>query len=83
VFGALSFIVKSELQFRDRFWGKEGHILTMPKLGTNPRGVEFSKEAISSMMADKRTLRIGINWVKPDLPAKSVYQRWIDMWKET
>ena len=57
--------------------------LKMPKLGTNPRGVEFSKEAISSMLSDKRTLRIEIDWVKPDLPVKSIYQRWIDVWKGT
>lgn len=61
--------------------GREKY-LKLPKLGTNPRGVEFSKEAISSMIDDKRTHKIEINWVKLDLPAKSVYQRWIDAWKE-
>ena len=33
VFDALSFIAIYKLQSRDRFCGKEGHILTMSKLG--------------------------------------------------
>lgn len=62
--------------------GKERY-LNLPKPGTNPRGVDFSKEAINSMLGDKRTLRIVVDWVKPELSSQSIYQRWIDYWKES
>ncbi len=57
--------------------------LKMPKLGTNPRGVEFSREAVSKMLKDKRTFKIQIDWARSDLPIKSIYERWIDFWKES
>lgn len=62
--------------------GKEKY-LKMPKLGTNPRGVEFSKEAITKILNDKRTLRVEIDWIKEELQMKNVYQRWVDYWKES
>ena len=55
--------------------------LKMPKAGTNPRGVEFSKEAIKEMLKSKSTLKIKINWVKQDIPY-NVYKRWVDLWAE-
>jgi len=53
----------------------------MPKAGTNPRGVEFSKESIQKMLQHHKTLKIKINWIKQDIPY-NVYKRWIDFWKE-
>lgn len=55
--------------------------LDMPKAGTNPRGVEFSKETVERMLHNKKTLRIMINWVKSDVKY-DVYKRWVDMWNE-
>ncbi|MBS3091323.1 ThaI family type II restriction endonuclease [Candidatus Pacearchaeota archaeon] len=60
--------------------GKEKY-LKMPKAGTNPRGVEFSKESIQKMLQHHKTLKIKINWIKQDIPY-NVYKRWIDFWKE-
>jgi len=60
--------------------GKEKY-LKMPKAGTNPRGVEFSKEAIQKMLQHPKTLKMKINWIKQDIPY-NVYKRWIDFWKE-
>ena len=59
--------------------GKE--YLKMPKADTNPRGIEFSKEAINKMLNNKETRRIKINW-KGEKHNYNVYQRWIDYWKE-
>jgi hypothetical protein len=59
---------------RDRYFD-------MPKAGTNPRGVEFSKEAVQKMLQNQKTLKMKINWIKEDLPY-NVYQRWVDFWKE-
>lgn len=58
--------------------GKEKY-LKLPKEGTNPRGVEFSKEAINLMIENSETLRIKIKWDKEDLKY-DVYKRWIDYW---
>jgi len=55
--------------------------LKMPKAGTNPRGIEFSKEAIQRMLQHSKTLKIKINWVKQDIPY-NIYKRWVDLWKE-
>ncbi len=60
--------------------GKDKY-LKMPKAGTNPRGVEFSKEAIEMMLSNQKTLRIKINWAKKDIKY-NVYERWIDLWRE-
>lgn len=55
--------------------------LNMPKAGTNPRGVEFSREAVERMLSHKNTLKIPIRWVKDDIKY-DVYKRWVDMWNE-
>lgn len=59
---------------RDRY-------LNMPKAGTNPRGVEFSREAVERMLSHKNTLKIPICWLKDDVKY-DVYKRWVDMWNE-
>ena len=55
--------------------------IKLPKPGTNPRGVEISKEALSSLVEDKDAKVIEINWQKTDIEYKP-YQRWIDYWRE-
>ena len=60
--------------------GGEGYI-KLPKPGTNPRGVELSKEAMSEMINDNRTNVIDINWKKADIDFNP-YQKWVDYWSE-
>lgn len=60
--------------------GRVGY-LKMPKAGTNPRGVEFSKEAIGQMLSHKITLRIAIIWRK-GVSDYNTYKRWVDYWAE-
>src|SRR3989344_7730653 len=60
--------------------GKDKY-LKMPKAGTNPRGVEFRKEAIEMLLSNQKTLRIKVNWTKKDIEY-NVYKRWIDLWRE-
>jgi hypothetical protein len=55
--------------------------LKMPKAGTNPRGVEFTKEAIKKMIEHNKTLKISINWIKEDIKY-DIYKRWVDLWDE-
>ena len=60
--------------------GKERYI-KLPKPGTNPRGVEISKEALSSLIKDDRTKSIDIYWQKTKIDYNP-YKRWLDYWKE-
>ena len=60
--------------------GTEKYI-KLPKPGTNPRGVEISKEALSRLVGDKETKVIEMSWQKSDIEYKP-YQRWVDYWSE-
>lgn len=60
--------------------GKERY-LKLPKVGTNPRGVEISREALLMLLQDKDTRCIEIVW--QHTPIKyDPYKRWVDYWKE-
>ncbi len=55
--------------------------IKLPKPRTNPRGVEYSKEALSRLMKDAETKLIEINWEKAEVEFNP-YKRWVDYWKE-
>lgn len=54
---------------------------SLPKQGTNPRGVEFSKEAMARLSVHPDVKRITINWIRPTEKFNQ-YQRWLDYWIE-
>jgi len=60
--------------------GKQEYI-KLPKPGTNPRGVEITKEALSSMAKDSGSKSISINWQRTKIEFNS-YKRWVDLWRE-
>lgn len=60
--------------------GRENYI-KLPKPGTNPRGVEITKEALTALVFDDIAKNIEINWQKPKIDYNQ-YKRWIDYWKE-
>ena len=60
--------------------GREGYI-KLPKPGTNPRGAEFTKEALSRLAKDQETRVIKIEWNKQEIDY-SPYKRWVDYWSE-
>lgn len=60
--------------------GKENYI-KLPKPGTNPRGVEITKKALSSLVEDVMSRRIIINWQRTEIEFNS-YKRWVDLWRE-
>ena len=55
--------------------------MKLPKTGTNPRGVEFTKEAIETMLTDKETLKIDVDW-KKEILEYDTYKKWVEYWKE-
>lgn len=60
--------------------GREKYI-KLPKPGTNPRGVEISKEALETLAKDKESKSLEINWQKAEIEYNP-YKRWVDYWRE-
>jgi len=60
--------------------GKRRYIVP-PKQGTNPRGVEISREALEASINDSRSKTIPIHWIKVET-TYNPYDRWIEYWEE-
>ncbi len=60
--------------------GRDNYI-KLPKPGTNPRGVEITKEALTNLIKDIESRSISINWQKTRIEFNS-YKRWVDLWRE-
>jgi hypothetical protein len=60
--------------------GRENYI-QLPKPGTNPRGAEITKEALSTLVRDKDAKSIAIPWKKTTIKFNP-YKRWVDYWQE-
>jgi len=60
--------------------GRHNYI-KLPKPGTNPRGVEITKEALSSLVGEGVSRSISINWQRTKIAFNS-YKRWVDLWRE-
>jgi len=78
--GGFYFIpIKAQKRLFDKI-GKERYI-KLPKPGTNPRGVEIRKEALSELGKDEVSNVIKISWQKIKVDYNP-YKRWVDYWKE-
>lgn len=60
--------------------GKNSYI-KLPKPGTNPRGVEITKEALTLLVGDSDTKSIEILWNRSGMDYNP-YKRWLDYWRE-
>lgn len=60
--------------------GKDRY-LKLPKVGTNPRGVEISKEGLEMLLQDKESKCIQVVWRHLNIEYNP-YKRWVDYWKE-
>ena len=60
--------------------GREGYI-KLPIPGTNPRGVEITKEALSQLVQDRETKVIEVGWQRSEIDYHP-YKRWVDYWRE-
>lgn len=79
--GTFSYIPLEVQQRIFRAMGRERYF-KLPKPGTNPRGVEISKDALLKLLKDKDTKKIEIFWQRSVIEYKP-YQRWVDYWKES
>jgi len=71
--------LKAQKRLFDRI-GRERYII-LPKPGTNPREVEITKEALSSLVEDEMSKVIEISWQKTRIDYNP-YKRWVDYWRE-
>lgn len=55
--------------------------LKLPKLGTNPRGVEITKKALELLTMDKETMSIDIIWERRNVKY-NIYDHWVELWKK-
>jgi hypothetical protein len=55
--------------------------IKLPVQGTNPRGAEFTAEALSTLAAHNNTIAIPIDWQKSNINFNP-YKRWVDLWSE-
>jgi len=71
------------LEVQKRIFEKIGrqNYIKLPKPGTNPRGVEITKEALLNLIKDSDSKRIEIYWQRTEIKFNS-YKKWIDLWKE-
>ncbi len=60
--------------------GKDKYI-KLPKPGTNPRGAEITKEALSMLVEEETSRFLEIYWQRPQIEYNP-YKRWIDYWRE-
>ena len=60
--------------------GKDRYI-KLPKVGTNPRGVEISQEALLTLVKDNESKAIVVNWKRTRIEFNS-FKRWVDLWRE-
>jgi len=60
--------------------GRKNYI-RLPRPGTNPRGVEFTKEALSNLVEDSESRSILINWQRTKIEFNP-YKRWVDLWRK-
>jgi len=71
------------LEAQERLFGKIGRekYIKLPKPGTNPRGVEITKEALSNLVEDEMSKVIELTWQKTKVDYNP-YKKWVDYWEE-
>jgi len=60
--------------------GKKNYI-KLPKRGTNPRGVEITQEALSTLVKDNQSKALEIVWQRTEIDFNP-YKKWVDYWKD-
>ena len=77
----LFYIPQSVQEYTQTRLGSEGYV-KRHRLGTNPRGVEYSREAMHMMLNHQDTMSMKIKWERPT-DTFNVYERWDSYWATT
>ena len=78
--GGFYYIPLEAQERRFKEMGRERYI-KLPTPGTNPRGVEITKEALSQLVRNEETKVIEIEWQRSEIDYHP-YKRWVDYWRE-
>lgn len=76
------YLISKEIQQEILAQYGKGFYFKLPKLGTNPRGVEITNQAINKLVEHSNTKKIEIDWTRADSVQYSSYDRWVEKWKE-
>lgn len=79
--GAMYLLSKEGQQEILAQYGKEFYF-KLPKLGTNPRGVEITNQAINKLVEHSTTKKVEIDWNRDESIEYNSYDRWVEKWKE-
>lgn len=60
--------------------GRQRYI-KLPKVGTNPRGVEISLEALNILSDHPQSLKIPVRWYRKKVDYNP-YERWLELWQK-
>ncbi|MDR4987407.1 MAG: ThaI family type II restriction endonuclease [Bacteroidales bacterium] len=60
---------------------KRENYIKLPTPGTNPRGIELSRNAVRELLNHDITLKIEIDWKKEVLDFKP-FKRWVELWEQ-
>lgn len=60
--------------------GREKYV-KLPKPGTNPRGVEITRESLTALINNENTYSIKLDWQRTKINYNP-YKKWIDYWRE-
>jgi len=63
-----------------REFGRDKYI-KLPKVGTNPRGAEITREALCKIIKSEGVKVIEISWQKNKID-HDPYKKWVDYWNE-
>ncbi|MHB1439411.1 MAG: ThaI family type II restriction endonuclease [Cuniculiplasma sp.] len=78
--GAFYYIPLEAQQEVIRRIGRENYF-SLPKAGTNPRGIEFSKDAMQELSDHLSTRKIDIQWNIEEIEHNQ-YKQWLDYWRD-
>ena len=76
------FVVPRQVQERVLIELGVEQYVKLPRRGTNPRGVEISKDAMLLLQEDPQTQHLEISWQRDPslLVERTLYDRWITLW---
>lgn len=73
------FPIQSQIKIYKKL-GRKRYI-KLPIQGTNPRGVEITKEALELLAKEKKIMKIDIFWKRGEVNYDA-YDRWLELWRE-
>jgi hypothetical protein len=75
------YLISKETQYEVLTKIGRASYIKLPKAGTNPRGVELTRQALQILLQHKDTLAIPINWKREIIKYKP-FKRWIKLWAQ-